>query len=78
MKKSKAPGAKTPAKDEKTTIKTPSEFGSHASMVVQTSPAHLLAQCGPDEVVCQDNHGFYITKKSRLDNGLADPNRYRS
>jgi hypothetical protein len=26
--------------------------------------------------VCKDDKGYYITKRSHLDNGLADPNRY--
>lgn len=76
MKKSKAPGAKAPTKEDKTTIKTPSEFGSHASMVVAEPPAKWLVLCGPNDVVCQDQRGFYVTQKSRLDNGLSDPNRY--
>ena len=28
------------------------------------------------EVICKDDRGYYITLKARLDNGLADPNRY--
>jgi len=28
------------------------------------------------EVVCRDDKGYYITKRSRLDDGFADPNRY--
>ena len=29
-----------------------------------------------DQVVCTDEFGDYITSKDRLDNNLADPNRY--
>jgi len=29
-----------------------------------------------DQVVLEDEKGFYITEKRRLDTGLADPNRY--
>ena len=30
------------------------------------------------QVVLEDEKGFYITEKRRLDTGLADPNRYPS
>ena len=60
-------------------ITTPSWFGSHTSMVVD----HTQIQIGGHdvklseaEVLCQDDSGYYITKKERLDNGQADPNRY--
>ena len=29
-----------------------------------------------ERVVCKDDKGYYMTYKNRLDNGLADPNRY--
>ncbi len=45
----------------------PSRFGSHRSMVVRS----LLGR-----VVCLDEKGEYSTLEDRLDNGLADPNRY--
>jgi len=51
-----------------TKITTPSRFGSHKSMVVE----HLE----DGRVVCRDDYGDYTTSVSRLDNGLADPNRY--
>ena len=47
--------------------KTPTAFGSHQSMVVKTEDTY---------VVCEDGLGQYRTTKDRLDNGLADPNRY--
>ena len=31
-----------------------------------------------NRVVLQDEHGYYTTEKSRIDSGLADPNRYDS
>jgi len=31
-----------------------------------------------NKVVIEDEHGYYITDESRLDNGLADPKRYKS
>ena len=47
-------------------ITTPSLFGSHKSMVT--------SELG-DWVICEDDRGKYITPKSRLDTGLADPFR---
>ena len=60
-------------------ITTPSWFGSHSSMVVdhtklETEDKNIKLSEG--KVVCQDDLGYYITEKDRLDNGLADPNRY--
>ena len=60
-------------------ITTPTWFGSHASMVVD----HTEVQVGgkdltlsENQVLCKDDNGYYITEKKKLDNGLADPNRY--
>lgn len=55
-------------------ITTKTHFGSHAEMVVDLSKANI--KVNPDEVVCMDDRGYYVTNKSRIDNGLADPNRY--
>ena len=46
----------------------PSRYGSHKSMVEESHPGDL--------VICRDERGRYITKKFRLDNGLADPSRW--
>jgi len=43
----------------------PSRFGSHKSMQVDDNP-----------ITCKDEFGIYHTTIDRLDNGLADPNRY--
>ena len=51
-------------------ITTKSWFGSHSEMVVE--------ELSNGEVVCEDDSGKYITNKSMLDSGLADPNRYNS
>ena len=51
----------------------PSWYGSHASMVDEALTAELN---DPTKVVCIGERGPYTTLKSRLDNGLADPNRY--
>ena len=56
-------------------LSTKSFFGSHASMVVDHENLTMPVYDG--EVVCQDESpGFYKTKRSMLDSGLADPNRY--
>lgn len=51
-------------------IKTPSYFGSHASMETEESKQNN----GPI-VQLRDEKGVYETERKRLDNGLADPNR---
>ena len=60
--------------DTSVTISTPTPFGSHSSMVVSSDLADR--DIGPNEVVCSDENGYYITFKNRLDTNLADPNRY--
>ena len=62
-----AKAAVGPSKTE--TYKFPSRYGSHASMVFAD------AEEG-DKVICKDEFGEYITEKNRIDNRLADPNRY--
>jgi len=49
-------------------LTTKSWFGSHTDMVVE--------ELEDGEVICKDDRGTYTTYKTRLDNGLADPNRY--
>lgn len=61
------------------TQKTVSRFGSHASMIVGDEVVQVVALGWPRytrDVVLHDNGHTYITERSRLDNGLADPNRY--
>jgi len=64
------------------TISTPSQYGSHKSMVVDPQ-CYVSAKdnistvgCGPGVVLCKDDRGFYVTLEERLDNGCADPKRY--
>ena len=49
-------------------ITTKSRYGSHEDMVVQ--------YLDDGEVICKHDTGYYKTSQSRLDSGLADPNRY--
>ena len=50
----------------------PSRFGSHFSMIDEEKTSELN-----DEklVVLHDEHGYYITERTRLDNGLVDSKR---
>jgi hypothetical protein len=60
--------AKKFKKEEKKFVSSyPSMFGSHKSMVVSEKGDH---------VVLKDVLGEYVTLVNRLDNGMADPNRY--
>lgn len=56
------------------TITTPSRFGSHKSMVVDASKHGVQLKDG--EVLCEDDEGVYVTTIDRLDNNLADSNRW--
>ena len=64
------------------TVTTPSQFGSHKSMVVDpdkyvsAKDKKSNVSCGQGICLCQDDKGFYITLEERLDTGLADPKRY--
>jgi len=64
------------------TVTTPSQFGSHRSMVVDpeqyvsAKDNRLNVSCGPGTCLCKDDKGFYITLEDRLDSGLADPKLY--
>lgn len=57
----------------------PSEFGSHASMADADLNAKIVEakQDATDPwVILKDERGDYATRKSRLDTGLADPQRF--
>ena len=51
-------------------LKTPSRFGSHASMAVEGREA------AEGQIVLLDNLGEYTTDLDRLDTGFADPKRW--
>lgn len=76
--------ARPKAKDEKAGGKKeakvvyPSEFGSHASMANEELTGKISAgkQDATDPwIILKDERGDFATRKSRLDTGLADPNR---
>jgi hypothetical protein len=73
----KAKDAKAGGKKEQKVV-YPSDFGSHASMANEELTGKIAAakQDATDPwVVLADERGPYATRKSRLDSGLADPNR---
>jgi hypothetical protein len=74
MKNPRGPrGKKQPEKE------FPSKYGSHLSMIDEEKTEELEALYGDNNrVVLEDEKGQYITYRSRLDSGLADPRRYTS
>jgi hypothetical protein len=63
--------------DSGSIITTKTHFGSDSNMVVDLSKYKTIS-INTDEVVCKDDRGFYITKKNRINSGLADPNRHNN
>ena len=64
-------------KEQKVTY--PSDFGSHASMInaeLNDKVAAAKQDAGDPWQILTDERGDYATRKSRLDTGLADPNRF--
>lgn len=51
----------------------PSQYGSHKSMINEEKTQKLKDK---NLVVCTDDLGDYTTERIKLDNGLADVNRY--
>jgi len=76
--------ARPKAKDEKKEGKGkaptfPSDFGSHTGMTNAELTEKIVSakQNASDPwLVLTDERGNYATRKSRLDSGLSDPNRY--
>ena len=62
-----------PTKHEDYKYKT--RYGSHADMIDEEKTSELKDK---KLVVLSDEHGYYITERIRLDNGLADTKRYTS
>jgi len=58
------------------TIKCPSIYGSHTSMINQDVTSMFTDD--PDLLVLTDERGDYLTERFRLDKGMADPNRHAS
>lgn len=76
--------ARPKAKDDKKDGKAkgpvfPSDFGSHASMInaeLNEKIAAAKQDAADPWQVLTDERGNYTTRKSRLDSGMADPNRF--
>jgi hypothetical protein len=56
-------------------VTTKTHFGSTADMVVDHS-AFKNITINEGQVLCKDDSGYYITLLNRINDGLADPNRY--
>lgn len=65
---------KAPLHQTGTTVTTKTHFGSTSDMIVDHTKYKV--NINENEVLCKDDRGFYITSKSRIDSGIADPNRY--
>lgn len=65
---------KAPVHQTGTSITTKTHFGSTGDMVVDHSSYKI--SLNDNQVLCKDDRGFYVTCKTRIDSGLADPNRY--
>ncbi|MGD0652463.1 MAG: hypothetical protein ABSA97_15200 [Verrucomicrobiia bacterium] len=75
--------ARPKAKDEKKgkgkALTFPSDFGSHSSMInaeLNEKIAAAKQDVADPWAILTDERGDYATRKSRLDTGLADPNRF--
>jgi hypothetical protein len=73
------PKARDDKKDKKEQkVVYPSDFGSHTTMANEELTGKIAAakQDATDPwVILVDERGSYATRKSRLDTGMADPNR---
>jgi hypothetical protein len=74
------PKAKDSKKDGKNKAPTfPSDFGSHTTMIsaeLNEKVAAAKQDAADPWQILTDERGNYATRKSRLDTGLADPNRF--
>jgi hypothetical protein len=63
------------------TMKKTTPFGSHESMVCDNMLQDTVLGVNrilAGAVLLKDDSGYYVTERKRLDDGLADPNRYSS
>lgn len=74
---------KAPVHQTGTVITTKTHFGSTSDMVIDHTQYKYIKDNGPitlnesmNVVVCKDDSGYYMTFKNRINNGMADPNRY--
>jgi hypothetical protein len=60
-------------------VTTKTHFGSTGDMVVDHSTLEFDGKpiaLSETSVLCKDDLGYYITNKTMVNSGLADPNRY--
>ena len=60
------------------TITTKTPYGTTSEMVVTDENLRGLFSIDVSQVLVKDDEGYYYTSVSRVDSGLADPNRYNS
>ena len=60
------------------TITTKTPYGTTSEMVVTDENLRGLFSLDVSQVLVKDDEGYYYTSVSRVDSGLADPNRYNS
>lgn len=58
----------------KITTKTP--YGTTSDMVVKDEDILMKISTPEGYVLVKDDAGYYFTMENRVDNNLADPNRY--
>jgi hypothetical protein len=66
-------------KGKEKAVETPTQFGSHKGMANEELTGKIAAakQNEADAwVILTDERGTYATQTSRLDTGMADPNRF--
>jgi hypothetical protein len=56
-------------------VTTKTHFGTTSDMVVNHGDFKNIT-LDEGQVLCLDDIGYYVTLLSRVDDGLADPNRY--
>ena len=67
---------KTPKHTTGRIISTKTPYGSTSDMIVKDEQILSKVTVANNCVLLQDDDGFYITNKDRIDNGLSDPLRY--
>lgn len=58
------------------TISTKTPYGSTSDMIVTDESILNKISINTDCVLLQDDEGYYITHKTHIDNGMADPFRH--
>lgn len=67
---------KTPKHTTGRIISTKTPYGSTSDMIVTDQEILKKIRVADNCILLQDDDGFYITNRSRVDSGLSDPLRY--